>query len=227
MPDPAGASGRVDWRIILARTLPQVDLFLPSVEELLFMLRRERFEHLTAQVGAANVLGALTTDEIVSLASEALAMGAKIVLLKMGTRGAYLQTSATLHDLGRGAPADRVAWADQQLWAPCYKPDAVVSTVGTGDAAVAGFLAAMLRGTPPALALKAAVATGACCVEKAGALSGVRSWEETMARIESDWTQLPLEPGSPGWTWDRNTAVWRGPTNREDDNARSSLDRHG
>ena len=227
MPDPAGASGRVDWRIILARTLPQVDLFLPSVEELLFMLRRERFEHLTAQVGAANVLGALNTDEIVSLASEALAMGAKIVLLKMGTRGAYLQTSATLHDLGRGAPADRVAWADQQLWAPCYKPDAVVSTVGTGDAAVAGFLAAMLRGTPPALALKAAVATGACCVEKAGALSGVRSWEETMARIESDWTQLPLEPGSPGWTWDRNTAVWRGPTNREDDNARSSLDRHG
>jgi sugar/nucleoside kinase (ribokinase family) len=227
MPDPAGSSGQVDWRIILARTLPQVDLFLPSVEELLFMLRRERFEHLTTQLGAANVLGALATDEIVSLASEALAMGAKIVLLKMGTRGAYLQTGATLPNLGRGAPAGWVAWTNRQLWAPCYQADAIVSTVGTGDAAVAGFLAAMLRDTPPALALKVAVATGACCVEEAGALSGVRSWEDTLARIESDWTQLPLEPGSPGWTWDRDTAVWRGPTDREDENARSSLDCDG
>jgi sugar/nucleoside kinase (ribokinase family) len=191
------------------------------------MLRRERFEYLTTQVGAANVLGALSTDEIVSLAGEALAMGAKIVLLKMGTRGAYLQTGATLPGLGRGAPADRVAWTNRQLWAPCYKPDAVVSTVGTGDAAVAGFLAAMLRGASPVLALKVAVATGACCVEEAGALSGVRSWKETLARIELGWPQLPLEPDSPVWMWDRSTAVWRGPADQEDDNARSSLDRDG
>jgi sugar/nucleoside kinase (ribokinase family) len=227
MPDPAGSSGQVDWRVILARTLPQVDLFLPSVEELLFMLRRERFEHLTTQVGAAKVLGALTTGEIVSLAGEALAMGTKIVLLKMGTRGAYLQTGATLPGLGRGAPADPVAWTNRQLWVPCYEPDAIVSTVGTGDAAVAGFLAAMLRGASPALTLQIAVATGACCVEQAGALSGVGSWEETLARIESGWGQLPLEPEPPGWTWDRSTAVWHGPTDQEDEDARSSLDRDG
>ena len=219
MPDPAGSSGRVDWRIILARTLPQVDLFLPSVEELLFMLNRDRFEHLTTHVGAASLLGALTIDEIASLAGEALAMGTKIVLLKMGTRGAYLQTGATLPGLGRGSPADRVAWTHRQLWAPCYKPDAVLSTVGTGDAAVAGFHAAMLRGASPALALKVAVATGACCVEQAGALRGVRSWEETLLRIESGWTQLPLDPRSTGWTWDRSIAVWRGPNDQEDYNA--------
>jgi sugar/nucleoside kinase (ribokinase family) len=225
MPDPAGSSGQVNWRVILARTLPQVDLFLPSVEELLFMLRRDRFEHLTTQVGAANVLEALTTDEIVSLAGEALALGAKIVLLKMGTRGAYLQTGVPLLGLGRGAPAERADWTNRQLWAPCYEPDATVSTVGTGDAAVAGFLAAVLRGASPELALKVAVATGACCVEEAGALSGVRSWEATLARIESGWAQLPLQPESPGWTWDRNTTVWHGPTDQEDEDAGSSLDR--
>ncbi len=227
MPDPAGSSGQVDWRVILARTLPQVDLFLPSVEELLFMLHRDRFEHLTVQVGAAKVLGALTTDEIVSLAGEALAMGTKILLLKMGTRGAYLQTGATLSSLGRGAPADQAAWTNRQLWVPCYRPDAIISTVGTGDAAVAGFLAAILRGVSPELALKVAVATGACCVEEAGALSGVRSWEGTLARIESGWAQLPLEPESPGWTWDRDTAIWHGPADQEDEDARSSLDRDG
>jgi len=40
MPDPQGPSGRVDWRRILKRTLPYVDIFLPSLDELLVMLRR-------------------------------------------------------------------------------------------------------------------------------------------------------------------------------------------
>jgi sugar/nucleoside kinase (ribokinase family) len=211
MPDPAGPSGQADWQIVLARTLPYVDLFLPSVEELLFMLRRDRFDQLTAQVGAANVLGALAVEEIVSLADEALAMGARIVLLKTGTRGIYLRTATTLSELGRGAPTDLAAWANRQLWAPCFQPNVVVSTVGTGDAAIAGFLAAVLRDNSPSLALNVAVATGACCVEMAGALSGVRGWEETLARIEAGWARLPLELESFGWVWDGGTAVWRGP----------------
>jgi sugar/nucleoside kinase (ribokinase family) len=179
MPDPAGPSGQVDWQLILARTLPYVDLFLPSVEELLFMLRRDRFDPLTAQVATASVLEALSVEEIVSLADEALAMGAKVVLLKMGIRGIYLRTATTLSELGRGAPTDLAAWVNRQLWAPCFRPDVVVSTVGTGDAAIAGFLAAVLRGTSPSLALNVAAATGACCVEAAGALGGTREWEET------------------------------------------------
>jgi sugar/nucleoside kinase (ribokinase family) len=194
--------------------LPYVNLFLPSVEELLFMLRRDRFDQLTAKVGAANVLGALAAEEIVSLANEALAMGAKIVLLKMGIRGVYLRTATMLSELGRGAPTDLVAWADRQLWAPCFRPNVVVSTVGTGDAAIAGFLAAVLRDTSPSLALNVAVATGACCVEVAGALGGIRDWAETLARIEAGWARLPLELESFGWVWDGGTAVWHSPADR-------------
>ncbi len=211
MPDPAGPSGQANWPLVLAHTLPHVDLFLPSVEELLFMLRREWFVELTAQVGAANVLGALPVEEIVSLAGQVLAMGAKIVLLKMGTRGACLHTASTLPDLGRGAPADLAAWTDRQLWVPSFRPDTVVSTVGTGDAAIAGFLAALLRGAVPSLALQVAAATGASCVEEAGTLAGVRGWEETLARIHSGWERLPLDLESTGWTWDRGAGVWRGP----------------
>jgi sugar/nucleoside kinase (ribokinase family) len=214
MPDPAGPSGQADWRLILARTLPHVDLFLPSVEELLFMLRRDQFDQLTAQVGAANVLEALTVEEIASLADEALAMGAKIVLLKMGIRGIYLRTATTLSELGRGVPTDLAAWTNRQLWAPCFRPNVVVSTVGTGDAAIAGFLAAVLRDTSPSLALNVAVATGACCVEVAGALGGVRDWQETLARIEAGWVRLPLELEPFGWVRDDHTAVWHGPADR-------------
>jgi len=216
MPDPAGPSGQADWQFILAHTLPYVDLFLPSVEELLFMLRRDRFDQLTAQVGTANVLGALAVEEIVSLADEVLAMGAKIVLLKMGRRGVYLRTATTLSEPGRGAPTDLTAWANRQLWAPCFRPDVVMSTVGTGDAAIAGFLAAVLRDASPSLALNVAAATGACCVEVAGALGGVRSWEETLARIEAGWARLPLELESFGWVWDSSATVWRAPADGAD-----------
>jgi sugar/nucleoside kinase (ribokinase family) len=211
MPDASGPSGRADWQLVLARTLPYVDLFVPSVQELLYMLRRDRFEQLIAQAGAANLLGALTVEEIVSLADKALTLGAGVVLLKLGTRGAYLRTAPGLSALGRGAPADYAAWSNRQLWAPCFRPEAVRSTVGTGDAAIAGFLAALLRGAPPSMTLNVAAAAGACCVEEPGALAGVRTWEETLARIHSGWTRLPLEPEAPGWRWDAGMGVWRGP----------------
>src|SRR5262249_44697698 len=37
-PDPLSEAGQIDWQVILRRTLPFVDAFLPSIEELLFML---------------------------------------------------------------------------------------------------------------------------------------------------------------------------------------------
>ena len=42
LPDPASESGRVDWKSFLDRVLPRVDVFVPSIEELLFMEDRPR-----------------------------------------------------------------------------------------------------------------------------------------------------------------------------------------
>jgi len=214
MPDQAGPSAQADWRSVLSRSLGHVDLFLPSIQELLFMLRRERFDELMAQAGATPMLEALAVEEIVSLADEALALGPSIVLLKAGTRGMLLRTAPLLPDLGRGAPEDRSSWSNRQMWVACFRPDAVASTVGTGDAAIAGFLAAMLRGAGPALALNMAAATGACCVEVSGALGGVQSWENTVARINAGWERLPQALDEFGWTWDDEGAVWRGPADQ-------------
>ena len=179
------------------------------------MLRRERFDVLTSQVGTANLLEALAIDEILTLGDEALSMGTKIVILKLGTRGVYLRSSRQLSDLGRGAPSSLAAWTGRQLWVPCFLPDRVVSIVGTGDAAIAGLLAALLKGSGPELALNVAVAAGACCVEEPGALGGVRTWEETVARIQAGWARIPLDLAPHGWQWDDAADIWRGPADRE------------
>ncbi len=214
LPDPSSAAGRADWSAILRATLPAVDIFAPSIEEILYMLRRETYDR--AQVtGTVPVTPAILDD----LASQLLAWGAKIVLLKLGEQGVYLRTAgrAALASLGRGQPTDRDAWATRELWAPCFRVQ-VVGTTGAGDATIAGFLSAFLRDLAPEDALTAAAAVGACNVEAADALSGIRSWDETWARIAAGWPRhtLQLDPTSQGrtsegWRWDAQHALWAGP----------------
>lgn len=207
-PDPVSESGRADWREILRVTLPHVDLFLPSFEELLFMLRREMFD----STPGGNVIELLSPALLAELSDELMRMGARIVMIKLGSRGAYLRTASleSLQGMGRAAPPDLPAWSDQVLWAPCFRVD-VVGTTGSGDATIAGFLSALLRDFLPRQALTAAVAVGACNVEAADALSGLRSWDDTQARIRAGWQRLPVSVSAPGWVWDEQDQVWVGP----------------
>ncbi len=220
MPDPSRPAGRADWRTILAATLPSVDIFLPSIEELLFMLRRPLFDQFTAKAGEAGLLDYVSPDVVSELGQTLLDMGAKIVGLKVGHRGLYLCTSnaVALADIGRGQPTKLKAWANRELWAPCFATS-VVGTTGSGDATIAGFLLGLLRGMTPEATLSAACAVGACNVEAADALSGIHSWPTTMERIANGWPRLMLEKkGLPaldmrafGWQWDAMSEVWIGP----------------
>jgi sugar/nucleoside kinase (ribokinase family) len=205
MPDPSGPSGKVDWLAILGDTLPYVDLFLPSVEEWLFVVDREHFEALTASVGPAGMLGALGVDTIRALGRKALDLGVQVAVLKLGERGIYMRTASAIGHLGRGGPADPAGWRNREMWVPAFVPDRLVGTTGAGDATIAGFLAALLRDLPPARALTVAAAVGACNVEAADAVSGVRTWQETLARIDAGWAQRPLT--IEGWRVDDN-GVW-------------------
>jgi sugar/nucleoside kinase (ribokinase family) len=205
-PDPSSDSGRADWRAILAAALPYTDLFLPSVEELLFMLRRDRYEQLSAR---GDLVARLSPDLLSAVSAELLQLGTKIVAIKLGERGLYLRTGsrATIGVLGRARPPDWEAWADRELWAPCFRAD-VAGTTGAGDATIAGFLNALLRGLDPYDTVTAAVAVGACSVEAPDALSGVRSWEDTLERITGGWEHLPLQLSAPGWDWNERYQLW-------------------
>jgi sugar/nucleoside kinase (ribokinase family) len=182
LPDANGVSGRVNWRRLLERTLPYVDIFLPSIEEILFMLRREDYEHWQGRV-----LAHLTRGYLNTLADELLSMGALITGFKLGAMGMYLHTSeaSRFSRLAR-LPLNVESWANARIYLPTF--DVIVAgTTGAGDSAYAGFFAAMLRGMNPEDALRFANGVGACNVEAIDSTSGVRTWEETEARIHSNW----------------------------------------
>jgi len=208
-PDPTSAAGRADWVAILRAVLPYVDVFLPSIEEMLFMLRRETYGELFRAAGGAGFLALIAPPLLSDLSRQVLGMGGKIVGFKLGNRGLYVRTAGrpAIESLGRARPSDPAAWADKELWAPCFKVD-VAGTTGAGDAAIAGFLSALLRDMSPEAALTAAVAVGACNVEAADALSGVRRWDETLRRVASGWARHGLDLEAPGWRFDDDHQLW-------------------
>jgi sugar/nucleoside kinase (ribokinase family) len=91
-PDPASPAGCADWKAILRATLPFVEIFMPSIEELLFMLRRETFDQLLRAAGG-DLLGHITPELVTDVGAELLGMGVKVLVLKLGERGLYLRSS--------------------------------------------------------------------------------------------------------------------------------------
>lgn len=211
LPDPSSPAGRADWRGILCSVLPYADLFLPSIEEILFMLYRATYQALCTEAGGPNILPLIRPELLSDVSQELIEMGAKIVALKLGDRGLYLRTAglAALEAMGRARPSDAAAWANRELWAPCFQAD-LVGTTGSGDATIAGLLSALLRGLSSEQAITAAVAVGACNVEAADALGGIRSWEETWERVHGGWARHELVLEAPGWRFNEQYYLWVG-----------------
>ena len=207
MPDPNGPSGQVDWSSILVQVLPYVDIFLPSVEELLLILDRATFDRLTDEASEAPIIDRVTPTMLSALSQQLLDMGTKIVGLKAGHRGFYLRTAEQLAHMGRATPQHIIDWTDREVWVPCYITN-VVGTTGTGDATIAGFLMGLLYGMSLEETLSAACAVGACAVEAIDSISGVQSWNETEARIKAGWECLPLAIDSPEWFWNDQHKIW-------------------
>ena len=182
LPDAQGSSGRVDWQAILQQTLPYIDIFIPSIEEILFMLRRDDYERWNEDVFAH-----LTGSYLHELADQLISMGAAVVGFKLGEFGMFIRT-ATIGRIEVLAPVgiDPGKWAAVEVYHPAFEVD-VVGTTGAGDAAYAGFLLAMIRGLSPYESVRWACAVGACCVEAVDAISGLRSWDDISARLESAW----------------------------------------
>jgi len=209
LPDPASDAGRADWPAILRNVLPFVDVFLPSIEEILYMLRPATYRALLASAPEGDLLPAVTPALLSDVSGELLSLGAGIVGLKLGNRGFYLRTADELRlaGLGKASPVDPADWAQRELWSPCLRAN-LVGTTGAGDATIAGFLTGLLRGLTVRQAVKMAVAVGACNVEAADALSGLRSWDETQARVAQGWEHHELVVSDDGWRYDGEYGLW-------------------
>jgi sugar/nucleoside kinase (ribokinase family) len=183
LPDAEGDSGKVDWKKFLETVLPHVDIFIPSLEETLFMCERPFYDSLQWRQD-------MPADYLHDVTERLLESGVAVAGIKLGEQGLYLKTGSKEGLLKSSLKSliNVEAWQERELWSPIFKVD-VKGTVGAGDSAVAGFLTSLLKGLKPEEALTMACAVGACCVEAPDASSGIRSWEETKARIEAGWTR--------------------------------------
>jgi sugar/nucleoside kinase (ribokinase family) len=168
-PDPDSPAGKANWKEILTKALPYVDLFAPSIEELLYMIDQESFEKLSK---TSLPLGGLQFDDVELIGKKLIDMGTKEVFIKLGEYGAYY--------------TDR----EISMYSPCFQV-AVKGTIGSGDATLAGFIAARLKGFDITKSFNIALATGACSVEEIDSLSGIPTWENLISRIDKAWTKHP------------------------------------
>jgi len=213
LPDPDSVSGRVNWRAFLERVLPHVDVFVPSLAEAAYMLGADALSKNAdpmKNVHSKNVDGAPASPRLYDLTGQLLAMGAGVAGLKLGEQGLYLRTADRAR-LGASPISFPPAWAERELWSPAFAAT-VVDTVGAGDALYAGLLTAVIKGLSLEDAASVATATGSCSVEASGVLGGVRSWEETLARISGGWARTAHDVPP---TWTRHVSgVYLGPHDR-------------
>ena len=214
LPDPKSDSGKVDWTGILQKTLPYVDFFLPSIEEIAYMLDRDLFHQRKLQAGSEDPVLAYTATDCSRLADKLIAMGTAVIAIKNGIRGYYLKT-ANPDRLSKISILDKSridVWANRELWAGSYKADKFGSATGAGDATIAGFLTAFLRGLSPVESLKVANTLGWQNVREVDALSGIEDWQTTLTMAQDkNRTRNPLEIKDPGWVFDNHDLVFYGP----------------
>ena len=186
--DPRGPAGGADWAGILAGVLPYTDFFVPSFEELCFMLDRDKWTDMNARNGDPMEHPDLRRDAM-PLAEKALSLGCAAVLLKCGTSGMVLLTAdgERTARTGRRLRLDADAWKGLRICQPCYRAPVVKSTTGAGDSSIAAFLAAAADGRDPADCVRLAAAEGAMAVTEYEALAAVLPLEELEKRIEAGW----------------------------------------
>ena len=187
--DPDSEGAKEDWHHILERVLPYVDFFVPSVEELCFMLDRERYKEWKKRASGRDMTEIVTIEDIRPLGNEVLNLGVRMALIKCGAPGMYYRTASEekMRNLCERLELPLTAWADKEGFEESYRPEAVISGTGAGDTSIAAFLSAVLRGETLTEALHLAAATGACCVAAYDALSGLKPLDELKEKIRNGW----------------------------------------
>ena len=191
--DPDAEAGKADWKAILEKVLPLADFFEPSVEELCYMLDRDRFYEWKKRAAGKDITEILDIQrDVVPLADTCMAYGAKVLIIKCGAAGMYYRSAgeeklgAICEKLGL-SPAQ---WCGKEGFEKSFVPQRVLSAIGAGDTSIAAFLTAVLEQYPLEKAISLAAATGASCVEAYDALSGLKTFDQLQAKIDAGWEKV-------------------------------------
>lgn len=186
MPDPSTESGQADWEKILRASGEYIDIFLPSYEELFLMLAKEEYLAWRNSGRLQELSEEADFGRTREFARRLQDYGMGIIVIKVGKNGIYLKTPRA----ERLATFDRIKlspeWADRELWAESCRPSLFVSSTGAGDCAVAGFLAALIRGFDPGDALQLATIAGYQNLRAVDSVGGLGDWPELLKDLGSN-----------------------------------------
>jgi sugar/nucleoside kinase (ribokinase family) len=200
-PNLGPGAGRVRWKELIERVLPDVDIFLPSLAEACHLLgRRVRRDEQ----------GAPTLASVGRIVDELVDLGVAIAGLKLGEHGLYIRTASAAR-VSAGSLRLPSSWTDRELYSTVFETH-VVGTAGAGDTTIAGFLFGLLTGMSPGDAVTAACAVGGSSTEAADGTSSVPGWPEIRRRLERGWRRRAATAGL-GWWPSRDPGLWYGPRN--------------
>lgn len=208
LPDSKSQSGQVNWEKILSNLLPYVDIYIPSVEETMYMIDRGAFDALNEKAAGNDVLLNLDINQLQGLGRKLIGMGAKVAVIKCGVRGYYIRTN-DLSGMGLAKPGDMENWKNRELFEESFHVEKVAAATGSGDSSIAGFLTAFLNGKTIEESIRIACAVGGQNVQTYDALSGIKTWQETLDMIPG-WEKNPQKIDGGYWTYDAQKTVWRG-----------------
>lgn len=215
IPDVSGYGDKIDWYAILENWVPLSDIMVPSAEELFYFLYKKEFLEKKAKLGPKeSVLDHITVEEVSRMGNNLLEMGAAIAMVKCGHRGLYVRTAGQdrLKKMGAAGCANLANWANRELWFPVYQEEKFVGALGSGDSAIAGFLAAFVWGHSIESCLRYANAAGSMNVTVPDGLTWNKGFDDLTRRIEAGWKTKDLAITEPGWKKERG--FWVGPNNR-------------
>ena len=187
--DPESETADIDWNKRLSEVLPYVDFFMPSIEELCFMLDREKYYEMQKR-GSDDVCMYLSlSEDVIPMAEKVLNLGCKGVLIKCGAAGLFLMMadSSRMEELSEKISVEK--WADKKIFQNSYVPDRILSGTGAGDTSIAAFIYGMCNEMSPEDALKIAAGTGASCITEYDTLSGLLSIEALKNKIQNGWKE--------------------------------------
>ena len=208
--EPSSGSGKADWEKILKSVLPFVDIYMPSIEETLYMLKMDYFTEICT--GGDNLINKLDVNVLPELGDKLLSFGAKMVVIKCGVKGYYIRTGQkeSLEQICRQVPIDIENWSGRELLVETYDVKGIRSTTGAGDSSIAGFLAAFLKGRPIEDTVKIAHAVATQSIMAYDVFSNIKDFDTTSEMVKKGMPVIRLEIKGSYWQYDKNMGVWKG-----------------
>ncbi|MDW2799478.1 carbohydrate kinase family protein [Clostridium boliviensis] len=186
--DPESEAAACRWDRIFKSVLPYVDFFVPSIEELGFLLNRPLYEKWQAIAAGEDITSILSLKgDVETIADQALQLGAKAVLLKCGAAGMFLKTASNQAFVN--GPDFLKGWGEISYFQNSFLPDRILSATGAGDTSIAAFIKAMLERRSPVECVRLAAATGASCVTAYDTVSGLMSFEKLEEKMKNGWEE--------------------------------------